>query len=136
MKSILLSLVLIALPLAGHASDRLLLQAIRIKEGGTRQGLAGERGPFQLMPKTVQDAGGTDYAAAYRHLQWIKRNLAIRGLDTGPFNCALSWNAGLERATHGQAKLVSYQYAQDVTNLYDGLVRSPSSLQLIAALTP
>lgn len=95
-----------------------MLEAIRIKENSTTMGKAGELGPYQMMPKTVRDAGGHDYRAAARHLSWLERNLKRAGVEPNPFNLALCWNAGLDRATSGGAKVMSYRYATDVDQLY------------------
>jgi len=95
-----------------------LLKAIAIKEGGVRMGKAGEIGAWQMMPKTVRDAGGHDRSAALRHMHWLMRNLKRLGQAESPFNIALCWNAGFERATSGEAKLSSYAYAWDVLTIY------------------
>ena len=107
---------------------RAMLQAIAIKEQGYKQGAAGEKGPWQMMPKTVMDSGGSDQVAAAFHLRWIERQLKSAGVDPSPFNCALVWNAGLQRTISGQAKVVSYQYACDVNRIYRSITKQPASL--------
>lgn len=99
-----------------------MLEAIRLKENTTKRGAAGELGPYQMMPKTVRDAGGYNKLSAAFHLRWLERQLKARGADPSPFNLALCWNAGLERATGGQAKEISYHYARDVERNYRRLI--------------
>lgn len=103
--------------------DVLFLQAIRLKENSSKHGKAGEIGPYQMMPKTVRDAGGSDMLSAMFHLHWLKRNLKHRGVAVTVFNLAACWNAGLDRYTSGRAKPFSYQYAGDVECLFNALKR-------------
>lgn len=107
-------------PLFAGIDERILLDAIAVREASP-DGAIGknqEQGVFQMMPKTVADSGGHDRAAALRHMRWLQANLRKLGLAVNPFNIALCWNAGLQRATTGAAKVVSYQYAMDVDRLY------------------
>lgn len=113
-----------------QALDRnTFLEAVRMKENSTGRGKSGELGPYQMMPKTVKDAGGYDKVSAMFHLKWLERRMSQRGVDINVFNLALCWNAGFERATTGKAKEVSYQYAVDVLNLYEKISRAPPSSQ-------
>ena len=100
-----------------------MLQAIAIKEGATEStiGRAHERGIYQMVPKTVQDAGGHDIMAAWRHLDWLSAQLKRKGVPVTPFHIGLAWNAGFTRATTGRAKVASYEYAICVENLYNDI---------------
>jgi len=123
MKKILFAFLL----LVGQAFaiDRLaFLQCIAIQENSWgKAGKAGELGPYQMMPKTVRDAGGHDLVAALSHLEWLERSLKAKGVKVNAFNLALCWNAGLTRATTGKAKLFSYDYALHVDGRYYRLTR-------------
>jgi hypothetical protein len=114
-----------ALASAREPNRSALLEAIRLRENSHTRGAAGELGPYQMVPKTVRDAGGYDRAAATRHLMWIERQLARKRVAVSAFNIALCWNAGLERATSGRAKESSYWYATDVERIYHSLRPQP-----------
>lgn len=104
MKLLFLLLVLRALA----ATDAQIIQAIEMTEDSYgRIGRAGEVTAAQLTPATVCDHGLDPMA----NLLWLKRQLAIKGVDVIPFNIALCWNAGLTGATTGSAPVSSYRYA-------------------------
>lgn len=97
------------------------LNAVAEVEGATagELGARGERGPWQLMPVVARRWGGSSREAARRHLAWLMIELGSRGASVCPFNVALCWNAGLERAMSGRARMSSYDYALRVQNVYD-----------------
>lgn len=70
--------------------------------------------PFSLaVHKPVADE------IAVKHYEWIKRTLEQRGVEANVFNIAMAWNCGVEAVLSGRAPVVSYNYAERVTNLVE-----------------
>jgi hypothetical protein len=86
-------------------------------------GPAGETGRWQLTPAVRRDreaelrARGervTDAALARAQVVWLQDQLGRAGVDPNPFNIALAWNCGLQRAISGRAPERSYDFARRV----------------------
>lgn len=102
----------------------LLLRAIALVESGADPravGAHGERGQFQMSPAVVASCGGHGEREAARHLHWLERQLAAKGVALLPFNLALAWNAGASAATSGRAPISSYEYARRVESTMERL---------------
>lgn len=127
------AVIYLALVVAGHAAgldDGRFLATVPVIEGWAgRDGRLGERGPFQFrritwrqhMPGvsfTLARDPATARVCAVRHLAWLRRELRRAGIDDNAFNCALAWNAGLDRVLSGRAPLAAYDYATRFQNLY------------------
>lgn len=122
MRLINTAIAFILLPaIALAAPEPAELTAIRIKENTPMYGPLGELGPYQMMPKTVQDAGGYDLTAAIRHLERTKVGLVRNGIEPTIYNIALVWNCGLKRVVNGDIPASTKKYAEDVDKLYRNL---------------
>lgn len=117
------------------ASDRWeTLRAINWVENPTNQtqvGRFGELGPYQFRPGTwrmhtdkpfrqaIQREAADEVAV--KHYEWIKRTFRKAGVEPNVFNIAMAWNCGVEAVLSGRAPLVSYHYAERVSNLVETL---------------
>lgn len=117
------------------ASDRWeTLRAINWVENPTNQtqvGRFGELGPYQFRPGTwrmhtdkpfrqaIQREAADEVAV--KHYEWIKRTFQRAGVEANVFNIALAWNCGVEAVVSGRAPVVSYHYAERVSNLVESL---------------
>lgn len=100
------------------------LEAIRHKEGVTyphRPSKHLELGYWQMVPATVKSAGGYDYAAALRHLNWLEIQFRRNNIDFNIFNIGLAWNGGLGNILSGTIPTISYHYAKDVDSIYHSI---------------
>lgn len=108
------------------------LRAINWVENPTnhaRRGSKGELGPYQFRSQTwrlhtrksFQLAVVREHAdeVAVKHYEFIRRGLRDAGIEPTPFNIALAWNSGLGAVQRGQVPVVSYHYAERVTNLVE-----------------
>lgn len=138
MKHLLTFLALVVvccgLPATLHASvERAeVLRAINWVENPTnhaRRGAHGELGPYQFRAKTWQLHTRKSFnlavirehadEIAVKHYEWIKRGLERAGIDPNPFNIAMAWNSGLGSVTNGKVPMVTYNYAERVSNLVE-----------------
>lgn len=134
-QSLILLVLLLSglLPAAEAAADRVeVLRAINWVENPTnhtRRGSRGELGPYQFMPhtwklhtnKSFQLAVVREHAdeVAAKHYEWLRRGLERAQIDPSPYNIALAWNSGLSAVINGRVPMVTYNYAQRVTNLVE-----------------
>lgn len=134
LKFLLLVAILGFTTVAGAADRWETLRAINWVENPTNQtqvGRFGELGPYQFRPATwrmhtdkpfrlaVQRATADEIAV--KHYEWIKRMYEQAGVEPSAFNIAMAWNCGLETVLRGRVPNVSYDYAQRVTNLVEGM---------------
>lgn len=119
------------------AADRWeTLRAINLVENPTNQtrmGSRGELGPYQFRVGTwkmhtqkpfnmANDRAAAD-EVAIAHYEWLKRGLVNAGVDANTYNIAMAWNCGLTAVVEGRIPAASYRYAEQVTNLTDGITR-------------
>lgn len=118
---------------AAEATERAeTLRAINWVENPTnhaRRGSKGELGPYQFRSQTwrlhtkkaFQLAVVREHAdeVAVKHYEYLRRNLREAGVEPTPFNIALAWNSGLGAVQRGKVPVVSYHYAERVSNLVD-----------------
>lgn len=129
----LLLVAFLVFTILAKASDRWeTLRAINWIENPTNQtavGRFGELGPYQFRPGTWRMHTDKPFRMAVersvadeiavKHYEWIKRVLERRGVEASVFNIAMAWNCGVETVLSGRAPVVSYNYAERVTNLVD-----------------
>lgn len=118
---------------AAEATERAeTLRAINWVENPTnhaRRGSKGELGPYQFRSQTwrlhtkksFQLAVVREHAdeVAVKHYEFIRQGLREAGIEPTPFNIALAWNSGLGAVQRGKVPVVSYHYAERVSNLVE-----------------
>jgi hypothetical protein len=120
------------LPLAeAQASERwATLEAIHQLENPNdtaQPGRCGELGAYQFREQTWKmhtvapfsralDRRSSD-AVAVKHYEWIKAELARRGVEVSPYTIALAWNGGLGAAVEPGPPASAVDYATRVANL-------------------
>lgn len=105
-----------------NVNPQTMLEAIRLVENTSGWGRHSEYGPYQMIASVRATVGGHDKAAAMRWLKIVCKDLKRLGADVTPHAIALSWNAGVYRATRGRAPLSSYDYANRVISTYNSLL--------------
>lgn len=108
------------------------LRAINWVENPTnhsRRGSKGELGPYQFRSQTWRLHTSKPFnlavvrehadEVAVKHYDFICSGLREAGIEPTPFNIALAWNSGLGAVQRGRVPVVSYGYAQRVSNLVE-----------------
>jgi hypothetical protein len=145
--SLLLTVLALAGLTANAASSRWeTLRAINWVENPTNQtryGSKGELGPYQFRkdtwrihtskPFTMAIDRNTADEVAILHYEWIKQGLIDAGIDPTTFNIAMAWNCGLGAVKAGRVPTVTYQYAEQVTNLAEMFGRKAREERLAQA---
>lgn len=135
-----------AAALAAESTERAeTLRAINWVENPTnhaRRGSKGELGPYQFRSQTWRMHTRKSFQlavvredadeVAVKHYEFIRRGLREAGIEPTPFNIALAWNSGLGAVQRGQVPVVSYRYAERVSNL----VESQRERRAVAAAKP
>jgi hypothetical protein len=90
-------------------------------------GPCGELGPYQFREQTWKmhtiapfsralDRHSSD-AVAVKHYEWLKAELARRGIPVNPYTIALAWNGGLRAVVQPDPAASVVDYATRVANL-------------------
>jgi hypothetical protein len=106
------------------------LEAIHLLENpydSAQPGSLGELGAYQFREKTWRMHTSAPFslaldrrvsdAVAVKHYDWLKAELARRGMEATPFRIALAWNGGLGAALAGRPAPSAVDYATRVVNL-------------------
>jgi hypothetical protein len=148
--TILLLVTLLGFTNVVGAADRWeTLRAINWVENPTNHtavGRHGELGPYQFRPGTWRMHTDKPFSLAahkpvadeiaVKHYEWIKRTLERRGVEANVFNISMAWNCGVEAVLSGRAPVVSYNYAERVTNLVDTFKQRVRPVAVEAKLPP
>jgi hypothetical protein len=97
-------------------------------------GTCGELGAYQFREETWKmhttapfsralDRRSSD-AVAVKHYEWIKAELARRGLPATPYMVALAWNGGIKAVLAANPPAAAVDYASRAANLAEYFVKS------------
>jgi hypothetical protein len=129
--ALVFALALLCVPSPAFASERwATLEAIHQLENPRdtpEPGPCGELGAYQFREQTWKmhtmapfsralDRHSSD-AVAVKHYDWIKSELARRGIDASPFNIALVWNGGIKAVLDANPPESVVDYASRAANI-------------------
>jgi len=127
-----MALVCALSPLVRASERAFTLEAIHQLENplnSRRPGHCGELGPYQFREETwykyTQESfyqaldRKTSDRIAVCHYDWIRGELARRGVAPSPYNIALAWNSGVGAVARGSAPAVARDYARRAANLVE-----------------
>lgn len=90
-------------------------------------GPCGELGAYQFRERTWRMHTGAPFsraldrrssdAVAVKHYEWLRAEIARRGVAVSPYTIALAWNGGLRAVTESDPPAAAVDYATRAANL-------------------
>ena len=96
-----------------------------------RPGPYGELGAYQFRESTWRTYTSVPFThaldrqtsdkVAVQHYEWLRQGLVRNGVEASAYNIALAWNGGLAAVVRGSVPASSYNYAERVMNIAQGI---------------